>query len=157
MTTSLYKLSIFVLLAFSLSSCSSILNNNSPWKESTPIPKPHTVSTLGTLELFITDDTPNIILGLTCSGTNSYKDIIISIEEGKSNFSSHSSMSKLDCSSQSHHYENVLEVNNIFHVGDTLEISLEANASDINKKKETTFYMIGTDKRLREGAGSVWK
>ncbi|KAB8142537.1 hypothetical protein F8S13_13330 [Chloroflexia bacterium SDU3-3] len=158
MTHYAYRIMLLAAVLILSSSCSNTTQGGSSWKQAAPIAQPHTVTKIGDLELIMKGDNPKIVLYVTCLGSEVYYNVSVSIEEDISNFKSHQSIGNIDCNKSANDSNGIIiSFDNIFHVGDTIEISLEGDNRRNNLKKDTTFYMVGTDNHLRLGAGSVWK
>lgn len=127
----------------------------SPWQQGPAPALPHTIADLGGARIALVDDNGHTRIRLDCANGSGETVIVTLTTEPKGGTGTRIAATAPSCTAglPSGWGGDLLDR---LAVGDRVWITLQAPGERL-EQKEALLYMMGTDGRLRPGAGSVWR
>ncbi|MBS1251666.1 MAG: hypothetical protein MAG451_00699 [Anaerolineales bacterium] len=134
------------------------------WKQGPAIKMPHTAATVGALELVVYEEDGTLVLSAVCVSEGAYRNVTIEAQVADDNVAANaiegvSEQESVVCEpGQTVLRSFVGEISDVA-VGEEVEVALSIQPMPDYEGvvKQIHLYMMGTDGKLRSGAGSVWK
>ena len=152
------KVLMLGILLFCVTACSL----PGSWKQGPALSLPHVVTEFDGVQLILSEEQSQLVLKLECVNTASYQKAEVSVDTTKSDSQTIISLDHIQCSDDGSVLAmNSLSLPNTLQTGDVIDINFELQFSDAAEQdagaKDNNIYMLGTDGKLREGMGSVYK
>lgn len=136
----------------------------SAWKQGPAVEMPHTAATVDALELVVDEANGTLVLTARCTAEATYRGVTIEAQvDGESVASgaveARSEDEPVVCESGRVVLQTLVDQIETVSVGETVEVALSIQPMPgyEGPVKQSHLYMMGTDGKLRSGAGSVWK
>ncbi len=139
------------------------------WKQGEPVQFPAEAVELDDLKLLIDRDGADLTFEVRCMVATDYRELEVRVHtEDQVHAAAYSiafadSLAPADeanvvtCEPGRVHLEGRVPVFQTLETGESLQVQLEFERPDGFGASQAHFYLLGTDGRLRDGGGSVWK